>query len=81
MRRRGFTDKLYFVNLLFAWVFTVACFVLTIFSGQLAIPDMSICSVGLGVVWGEVSIHSAFIIWKAKSENISKNGNNDNITM
>ncbi len=72
--RRGFMDKLYFYNLRFAWSFTVACFILTAISGQkwLNITDMSIVSAGLPVVWGELSIHTGFIIWKAKTENCRK---------
>lgn len=81
INRRGFTDKLYFANLTFTWVFTVACFILTIFSSNLGIMDMSIISVGMGCVWGELAIHSGFMIWKAKSENLHKHGNDNNIMM
>ena len=72
--KRGFTDKLYFYNLRFAWIFTWACFALTALSGEkwLNIADMSIVSAGLPVVWGELSIHTGFIIWKAKTENCRK---------
>lgn len=69
MKRRGFTDRLYFLNLKLTWAFTVACFILTIFSGYLNITDMSIVSVGLGCVWAELSVHTGFIIWKSKAEN------------
>ena len=69
---RGFTDRLYFMNLKFAWFYTAACYILTIFSGYLNITDMSIVSVGLPVVWGELGIHTGFIIWKAQRENIRK---------
>lgn len=72
--RRGFMDKLYFYNLRFAWLFTVACFILTAVSGEdlLDIGDLSIVSAGLPVVWGELGIHTGFIIWKAKTENCRK---------
>ena len=33
---------------------------------------MSVVSVGLPVVWGELGIHTGFIIWKAKEENCRK---------
>lgn len=72
IKKRGFTDKLYFANLTFAWCFTVACFILTIFSGKLGIMDMSIVSVGMGVVWVELGTHTAFIIRKAEKENLNK---------
>ena len=72
MKRRGFTDRLYFLNLKLTWAFTVACFILTIFSGYLNIPDMSIVSVGLGCVWAELSVHTGFIINKSLKENINR---------
>ena len=42
---------------------------------------MSVVSVGLPVVWGELGIHTGFIIWKAKEENCRKykNVNNDDL--
>ena len=79
--KRGFTDKLYFMNLKFAWFYTVACFILTIFSGYLNIMDLSIISVGMPVIWGELGIHTGFIIWKAKAENMKKWNQDNNITM
>jgi len=69
IRKRGFTDKLYFTNLIFTWTFTLVCIIITIFSGYLNISDLSIVSVGMGVVWGELAIHSGFIIHKATEEN------------
>lgn len=78
---RGFTDRLYFMNLKFAWCFTIACYVLTMLSGYLGITDMSIVSVGLPVVWGEVSIHTGFIIWKAQRENLKKWNKNSDVPM
>lgn len=56
--RRGFTDKLYFYNLWFAWLFTVSCFILTAFSGEawLNIGDLSVLSTGLQAVWTELPI-------------------------
>ena len=74
MKKRGFTDKLYFLNLTLSWLFIVICIVITIFSGKLGITDLSIVSVGLPAVFAELGIHTGFIIWKAKTENISKYG-------
>lgn len=72
LKTRGFTDKLYFSNLMFAWLFTISCFILTAFSGKLYIPDMSIVSVGMGVVWAELGVHTGFVVRKAWLENLSK---------
>lgn len=78
--RRGFTDRLYFLNLKLAWYFVVACFILTLLSGKLEITDLSIISYGIPAVFAELAVHTSFVIWKAKSENISKYGfNPDNI--
>ena len=73
-KKRGFTDKLYFLNLTLSWLFIVICIIITIFSGKLGIQDLSIVSVGLPAVFAELGIHTGFIIWKAKTENISKFG-------
>ena len=71
-KKRGLMDKLYFLNLIFAWVFTVSCFVLNVASGYLGVYDLSIITYGLPVVWGELSIHTGFIVWKSKVENCRK---------
>lgn len=70
--RRGFMDKLYFYNLQFAWRFTVACFLLNAVSGYLNIAELAVITYGMPVVWGEVGLHTGFIIWKAKTENCRK---------
>lgn len=71
-KKRGFMDKLYFMNLIFAWMFTVVCIVLNAVSGKLNVYDLSVISYGLPVVWGELGIHTGFIVWKAKTENCRK---------
>lgn len=73
-KSRGYTDKLYFLNLTLSWLFILVCIVITIFSGKLGITDLSLVSVGLPAVFAELGIHTGFIVWKAKTENISKHG-------
>ena len=80
-KSRGFTDKLYFLNLAFAWVFTIFCMVITVIQSTLYITDFSIVIYGLPVVWAELSVHTGFIIWKSKAENMSKYDKKDNIQM
>ena len=80
-KSRGFTDKLYFLNLAFAWVFTIFCMVITVVQSMLCITDFSIVVYGLPVVWAELSVHTGFIIWKSKAENLSKYNKQDNIQM
>lgn len=71
-KKRGFMDKLYLMNLIFAWVFTILCIVLNAVSGSLNVYDLSVITYGLPVVWGELGIHTGFIVWKSKVENFRK---------
>lgn len=72
--KRGFTDKLYYYNFRLVWIFVLACYLLTIFSGEkfLHITDLSVVSVGIQAAFTELGIHTGFIIWKAKTENCRK---------
>ena len=76
IKKRGFTDKLYFLNLTLSWLFMVICIVMTALSGKLGITDLSIVSVGIPAVFTELGVHTGFIVWKAKTENINKYGYN-----
>lgn len=71
---RGFTDRLYFLNLILAWIFIVICIIVTLLSGVLGISDLSLVSVGIPAVFADVGVHTGFIIWKAKAENCRKYG-------
>lgn len=81
LKDRGWTDKLYFLNLITAWIYTAICVILSCLGGHIGIEDYSFVSVGLPLIWAEVAVHSGFVIWKAKAENISKFGDSSNITM
>lgn len=72
---RGFSDKLYYYNFRCVWVFVVACFILNALSGYLSIMDLAVITYGIPAAFAELGIHTGFIIWKAKTENISKYGN------
>ena len=74
LKERGFTDKLYFLNLTLSWLFIIICIVMTALSGILGITDLSLVSVGIPAVFAELGVHTGFIIWKAKTENMSKFG-------
>lgn len=80
-KKRGYMDRLYFINFVTVWVFVCLCYFLTVFSGFCAISDLSIVSVGVPCAFTELGIHTGFIVWKAKTENISKYGGKNNITM
>ena len=80
LKRRGFTDKLYFANLLFAWVYTILCLVFSIFGNAIGITDYSFVSIVCPLIWAELGVHTGFIIHKAKVENIKKNIPKDTIS-
>lgn len=72
MKKRSFTDKLYVFNLIASWLFIAICIALTVFSGYLNITDLSIVNVGIPTIFAELSVHTGFVIWKAKVENCRK---------
>ena len=74
IKERGFTDRLYFLNLTLSWLFIIICIVMTAFSGILGMTDLSLVSVGIPAVFAELGVHTGFIVWKAKTENIHKHG-------
>lgn len=72
MKKRGFTDKLYFCNLIFTWTYTLLCLILTITGPRIGIEDYSFISIVCPLIWAELGVHTALIIWKAKVENLNK---------
>lgn len=72
LKDRGFSDKLYFLNFTITWIFVLICIVITVFSGYLNITDLSLVSYGIPTVFAELGVHTGYIVWKAKSENINK---------
>ena len=80
-KSRGFTDRLYFLNLLFAWFFTVFCMVITVLQSAMGLVDFSIIAYGIPAVYGELAVHTGYVVWKSKAENMSKWNMKDNIQM
>ena len=72
IRFRGFTDKLYFANLVLAWIYTILCLIFTLLGNVIGIQDYSFVSIVCPLVWAELTVHTGFVIWKAKVENLSK---------
>lgn len=84
MKKRGFTDKLYFCNLIFTWTYTLLCLILTIIGPRIGVEDYSYVSIVCPLIWAELGVHTALVVWKAKVENLNKwTGNNikENATM
>lgn len=79
IKNRGYTDKLYFYNFRAVWIFTAACFILNALSGYLGIAELPIISYGVPVAFGELGLHTGFIVWKAKTENMRKHPQGVNI--
>lgn len=71
-KRRGFSDKLYFLNFIIVWSFVGVCVILTILSGYVGINDLSVVGTGIPAAFAELGIHTGFIVWKAKTENMRK---------
>lgn len=74
---RGFTDQLYWLNFRCVWGFVTLCYIMTLFSGYLGITDLSIVSYGIPAAFTELGLHTGYIIWKAKNENINKHSTSD----
>lgn len=72
-RKRGFTDRLYWLNFRMVWIFVFCCFILNIISGFLGIPELAVVTTGIPCAFTELGLHTGFIIWKAKVENCRKN--------
>ncbi len=70
--RRGFNDKLYYYNFVAVHLIVAAVVILTAFSGILGITDMSALSTVPPCAYGELAVHTGFIVWKAKAENCRK---------
>lgn len=69
---RGFTDQLYWLNFRCTWIFVGVCVVVTLLSGVLNITDLSLASYGIPAAFAELGVHTGYIVWKAKSENLNK---------
>ena len=73
IKRRGYTDRLYFCNLVMTWIYTLLCLVFSLLGSRIGIEDYSFVSIVCPLVWAELGVHTAFIIHKAKVENLKKN--------
>lgn len=72
IKTRGYTDRIYVVNLILAWIYTFVCVILTVLGAYIPIGDYSFAVIVCPIIWAEVGVHTGFIIWKAKVENLSK---------
>lgn len=70
-KKRGFTDKLYLYNVIFVTAVVLISFIAVFTSGMLNL-DTSAISVIVPSAYGELAVHTGFVIWKAKNENARK---------
>ena len=72
VRNRGFTDKLYFINLTLTWIYTLLCMLFTLLGKHIGIEDYSFVSIVCPLIWAELTVHTGFVVYKAKCENLRK---------
>ena len=65
--KRGFTDRLYIYNVVF-----VTAVVAISFIAVFMFEDTSALTVIVPAAYAELSVHTGFVIWKAKCENQRK---------
>lgn len=67
-----FSKVMYKYNVCFVTVVTILSFILMFYSGTVTYIDLNpLCYIVPGA-YAELSIHTAFMVWKAKCENIHK---------
>lgn len=72
LKRRGYTDKLYFYNFCAVHMIIAAILIITALGGVLGLTDLSPLADIPQWAYGELGIHTALIVWKAKAENQRK---------
>lgn len=72
IKNRGFTDRLYFYNFCTVHIIVAAILAITALGGTLGLTDLSPLANIPQWAYGELGLHTAFIVWKAKAENCRK---------
>lgn len=72
IKNRGYTDKLYFYNFCAVQIIIAAILVITALGGVLGLTDLSPLADIPQWAYGELGLHTAFVVWKAKAENQRK---------
>ena len=74
MRKRGYTDTVYWMNVKAVWSYTLLCVILSVLGRHIGIDDYSFVSVVCPLCWAELGVHTAYIVKKAWLENLNKYG-------
>lgn len=72
IENRGYTDRLYFYNFCTVNAIIAAILIITALGGVLGLTDLSPLADIPQWAYGELGIHTALIVWKAKAENQRK---------
>lgn len=72
LKNRGYTDKLYFYNFCAVHLIIATILIITALGGVLGLTDLSPLAEIPQWAYGELGIHTALIVWKAKAENQRK---------
>lgn len=80
IKKRGYTDKLYFYNFCAVHILMAAILIITALGGVLNLADLSPLSNIPQWAYGELALHTGFIVWKAKAENCRKHKDYSKLT-
>lgn len=72
LKSRGFSDRLYFLNLILSWIFIIICIIVT----YTVDAHTDLVTVGIPAIFAELGVHTGYTVWKAKNENINKHPSN-----
>lgn len=75
--KRGFSDRLYWLNFKMTWCFIGVCVIITLLQGYIGMLDLTLITVGIPAAFAELGVHTAFIVEKARKENELKYGDTE----
>lgn len=71
-KKTEFTKRMYLFNVWFVTIIVALCFILMFLSAAVEHIDTAPIAYIIPSAFGELGLHTAFVIWKAKCENIHK---------
>lgn len=74
-KKRGYTDRMYRYNVIFVSVTVGLSFVLMFMSAFVSQIDLTPIGYIVPSAFGELALHTGFMVWKAKAENMQKFSN------
>lgn len=71
-KKKETTKQMYLFNVCFVTAIVAVTYILMLLSAYVEHIDLSPTSVIVPAAFGELAIHTGFVVWKAKCENIHK---------